>query len=121
VYNQDLFVDPSGLAPLWAWLFESLQYGLYLYLAFAGYSDIAIGLARVLGFEVVENFRWPFVQPNLGAFWRAWHMSLSDWCRRYIFLPALARWRRPVPALFVAMIALGLWHELSLRFIAWGA
>ncbi len=121
VYNQDLFVDPSGLAPLSAWLFESLQYGLYLYLAFAGYSDIAIGLARVLGFEVVENFRWPFVQPNLGAFWRAWHMSLSDWCRRYIFLPALARWRRPVPALFIAMIALGLWHELSLRFIAWGA
>lgn len=121
VYNQDLFVDPSGLSPLWAWLFESLQYGLYLYLAFAGYSDIAIGLARVLGFEIVENFRWPFLQPNLGAFWRAWHMSLSDWCRRYIFLPALARWRRPVPALFVAMIALGLWHELSLRFIAWGA
>lgn len=121
VYNQDLLIDPSGLGPLSAWLFESLQYGLYLYLAFAGYSDIAIGLALILGHEIVENFRFPFLQPNLGAFWRSWHMSLSDWCRRYIFLPALARWRRPVPALFLAMIGLGLWHELSLRFIAWGA
>lgn len=120
VYNQDLFV--SGIdSPLGAWLFESLQYGLYLYLAFAGYSDIAIGLALLLGYEIVENFRYPFLQPNLGAFWRSWHMSLSDWCRRYVFLPALARWRRPIPALFIAMIVLGLWHELTLRFFAWGA
>lgn len=120
VYNQDLFV--SGLdSALGAWLFESLQYGLYLYLAFAGYSDIAIGLGALLGYDIVENFRYPFLQPNLGAFWRSWHMSLSDWCRRYVFLPALARWRRPGPALFVAMIVLGLWHELTLRFFAWGA
>ncbi len=95
-------------------------YGLDLYFTFAGSSDIAIGLGLLLGYRVGENFDYPFLSRNLGEFWQSWHMSLSAWCRRYVFLPVTLRWHRPALGVLLAMLAVALWHEPSLRYLLWG-
>ncbi|MBL4686395.1 MAG: MBOAT family protein [Nannocystaceae bacterium] len=120
VVQQALYVDTLPVPALEV-LFASLQYGLFLYFSFAGYSDIAIGLARAMGYRIEENFDSPFLRRNLAEFWRAWHMSLSDWCRRYVFLPVFARTRNHVIALYATMLTLGLWHEFTVRYVLWGA
>lgn len=105
---------------LFAYL-DCVRYGLNLYFQFAGYSDVAIGFALLLGFRVMENFDRPFLRPNIAEFWRGWHISLSSWCRDYVYLPVLSSARRGVPAVLASMVVLGLWHELSPRYLAWGA
>jgi alginate O-acetyltransferase complex protein AlgI len=100
---------------------ECLVYGLNLYLAFAGVSDIAIGVARTLGHDVGENFARPFLQRNISEFWKCWHISLSDWCRRYVFTPVFARWRSYTVAVLLTMLTIGVWHEFTLRYVLWGA
>jgi len=101
----------------------SFGYGLQLFLDFAGYSHIAIGAARALGFTLPENFARPFQSTSPSIFWTRWHMSLSFWIRDYIFL-ALAVMRREMwwrnLALVVSMVLFGLWHKASLLFILWG-
>lgn len=97
-----------------------LQYGLNLYLQFAGYSDIAIGLALLVGFRVPENFSFPFVAMNIHDFWNRWHITLSRWCRDYVFQPVAAFTRSPHLGVIAAMLVLGLWHELSWRYVLWG-
>lgn len=97
------------------------QNGLNLYLQFSGYSDIAIGFARLLGFRVLENFNWPYLQPNISAFWRSWHISLSRWARDYIYGIVISLTRSPALGAMSVMIVIGLWHEISLRFLLWGA
>jgi alginate O-acetyltransferase complex protein AlgI len=98
-------------------------YGLQLFLDFAGYSHIAIGAARALGFTLPENFAHPFQSTSPSIFWTRWHMSLSFWIRDYVFLP-LAVMRREVwwrnLALVVSMILFGLWHKASVLFVLWG-
>lgn len=94
--------------------------GLDLYFLFAGYSDIAIGFGRLMGFRIMENFRWPYLQPNISDFWRAWHISLSSWCRDYVYLPVLGVTRNPYLATLASFVAIGLWHELSFRYLWWG-
>ena len=101
----------------------ALGYGLQLFLDFAGYSHIAIGAAKALGFTVPENFARPFQSTNPSVFWTRWHMSLSFWIRDYVFLP-LAMLRRELwwrnLALVIAMVLFGLWHKASLLFLLWG-
>jgi alginate O-acetyltransferase complex protein AlgI len=101
----------------------ALGYGLQLFLDFAGYSHMAIGAAKALGFTVPENFARPFQSTNPSVFWTRWHMSLSFWIRDYVFLP-LATLRREVwwrnLALLIAMVLFGLWHQASLLFLLWG-
>jgi D-alanyl-lipoteichoic acid acyltransferase DltB (MBOAT superfamily) len=101
----------------------ALGYGLQLFLDFAGYSHIAIGAARALGFTLPENFARPFQSTSPSIFWTRWHMSLSFWIRDYVFLP-LAVMRREVwwrnLALVVSMILFGLWHRASVLFVLWG-
>ena len=98
-------------------------FGLQLFFDFAGYSHIAIGVAKTLGFTVPENFARPFQSSNPSIFWTRWHMSLSFWIRDYVFIPlATARreiWWRNL-ALVVSMIVFGLWHRASLLFLMWG-
>ncbi len=101
--------------------FSCLLYGMNLYLQFAGFSDVAIGFSLCLGYRVMENFNWPFFQHNISEFWRSWHISLSSWCRDYIYMPVLAITRKPGFAAFCAMVGIGIWHELSLRYLLWGA
>ena len=98
-------------------------YGLQLFFDFAGYSHVAIGAARILGFTVPENFARPFASTTPSIFWTRWHMSLSFWIRDYVFLP-LAVLRREVwwrnLALVVSMVLFGLWHKGSVLFVLWG-
>ncbi len=107
-----------------SWLFhylDSLRYGLLLYLRFAGYSDIAIGFALLLGFRVMENFNLPFLASNIVDFWRRWHISLSTWCKDYVYTPVLSFTRVPLLAALASMTVLGVWHEMSWRYLLWGA
>jgi len=95
-------------------------YGLNLYWQFSGYCDIAIGFAALLGVRVPENFHFPFAARSLPDFWRRWHISVSEWCRDFVFRPILSRTRQYLLASLGSMMVLGLWHELSPRYLAWG-
>jgi hypothetical protein len=99
-------------------------YALQIYLDFSAYSDIAIGSAQLLGFELPENFRTPYRSANLQEFWRRWHISLSTWLRDYLYIPlggskrgGLFTYRN----LVITMLLGGLWHGASWTFIVWGA
>lgn len=99
-------------------------YAIKIYFDFAGYSDMAIGIGRMFGYRVPENFDRPYLQPNIAAFWRRWHMSLSSWIRDYIYIP-LGGSRRGLPRtlanLVVAFTLCGLWHGAAWNFVVWGA
>jgi len=100
-----------------------LAYTVKIYFDFTGYSDIAIGLAGLLGIAIPENFDRPYWSANIGVFWRRWHMSLSSWIRDYIFIPMGGSRGRPLSTmlnLFVAMGLAGLWHGAAWTFVAWG-
>ncbi|MGH6917208.1 MAG: MBOAT family O-acyltransferase [Geminicoccaceae bacterium] len=97
-----------------------LQNGLNGYLQFSGYSDIAIGFGMLLGYRIMENFNWPFLKKNISEFWKAWHISLSSWCRDYVYMVVVALSRRPALAAIASMLVIGLWHELSYRYLLWG-
>ncbi len=112
---------------LWLLLYS---YAFRLFFDFAGYSDIAIGLGILFGIRLPENFRRPYLQTNLPAFWKSWHITLSDWARFYVFTPLsralLRRKPRPSTALIVlsaqlaTMATIGLWHGVSGHFLIWG-
>ncbi|MDB5321399.1 MAG: hypothetical protein JWN40_3030 [Phycisphaerales bacterium] len=93
---------------------------LYVYLEFSGYCDVAIGASRLFGLEIMENFNFPFLAPNLGEFWKRWHMTLTGWCQSYVYMPVLGLWRHPMLATYAAFVAIGLWHSASPPWIAWG-
>lgn len=107
--------------PLWirAYL-ECVHYGANLYFQFSGYSDLAIGAALLAGYRLPENFDWPFLARNINEFWQRWHMSLTRWCREYVFMPVIATSRSPYLAAALSMVVLGLWHEFSPRYLVWG-
>ncbi len=111
----------SDQTTVWVTYLLIVQNGLNLYFQFSGYSDIAIGFSRLLGFKIIENFNWPYLQPNIGAFWRSWHISLSRWCRDYVYGIVVSTTRSPALGALCVMTAIGLWHEISLRFLLWGA
>ncbi|MCC7118877.1 MAG: MBOAT family protein [Anaerolineales bacterium] len=114
-------------SPAWLWLFLYL-YALRIYFDFSAYSDIAIGLARVMGIRLPENFAAPYFKPNLTQFWNAWHITLTQWFRAYFFNPltrALRTKQISIPAIiFVTqlgtMMLIGLWHGVALNFLCWG-
>jgi D-alanyl-lipoteichoic acid acyltransferase DltB (MBOAT superfamily) len=99
---------------------EMVQNGLNLYFQFAGFSDIAIGFALLLGYKIAENFNNPYLAPNISLFWQRWHMSLSSWCRDYVNTLVLSFTRSPALAALATMLAIGLWHSISLKYLAWG-
>lgn len=104
------------------WLFVALV-ALRILMDFSGYSDIAIGFARLLGVQLPENFNWPYLAHNLQDFWQRWHISLSSWIRDYIYIP-LGGSRHGTPRrLLNGLIAFGLcglWHGAAWNFVAWG-
>lgn len=113
-----------------AWL-AALYFAVQIYADFAGYSNIARGVALVLGFDFPVNFRWPYLSADIVEFWRRWHMSLSSWIRDYLFLPAsmslmrvraLSGWVLAAPTLATlgSMLLCGIWHGAALTFVAWG-
>jgi alginate O-acetyltransferase complex protein AlgI len=106
-----------GVADTWWYLL--VTYAI-LYTDFSGYSDLAIGLARLFGFKIVENFNFPFLATNMSDYWRRWHISLANWCQSYVYMPVLARTRRPNLALYCSFFVMGLWHAASPNWILWG-
>ena len=98
---------------------DILRGGLNVYFQFSGFADIAIGFSLLLGYRVMENFNWPLLQKNLSLLWRCWHISLTSWCRDYIYLPTLGLTRNPHIAMIATFTTIGLWHEISLRYLIW--
>jgi len=117
-FMQAIYTFPPE-APVTFYL-TMIAKGLNGYLQFAGYSDVAIGFARLLGFRVMENFNSPLIRQNVQAFWSSWHMSLTSWCREYVYVPIFSLTRARWFGILGAMATLGLWHEFSLRYLAWG-
>jgi D-alanyl-lipoteichoic acid acyltransferase DltB (MBOAT superfamily) len=111
-------LDQSNLSLLQ--YLDCWQYGLNLYFQFSGYCDVAIGVGALLGFRINENFNYPFLKPNISEFWRSWHMSLTGWSREYIYPSVAATTRSPYLAIFVSMLFVGIWHELSVKYFLWG-
>lgn len=118
-----VYALPSGMLDIrLAWL-GAVCYTLQIYFDFSGYSDMAIGLGRMFGFRIKENFRHPYSAGSVKDFWRRWHISLSSWFRDYLYIPlggnrkgpARARWNR-----IIVFFLTGLWHGANWTFVIWG-
>jgi D-alanyl-lipoteichoic acid acyltransferase DltB (MBOAT superfamily) len=125
--NEINAAQATSTAGLWLLLYA---YAFRLFFDFSGYSDIAIGLARLYGIQLPENFDRPYLKNNITAFWQSWHMTLSQWVRAYVFSPmsrALLK-RKPMPspllvvfsAQMATMIVIALWHGVTWTFLIWG-
>jgi alginate O-acetyltransferase complex protein AlgI len=123
IYVDSIWADPSGHGAA-AHLLAAYAFTFQIYCDFSGYTDIAIGSARVLGFDLVENFRRPFFAASTREFWRRWHISLSTWLRDYLYV-SLGGSRRGITRtyanLLITMLLGGLWHGASWTFVLWGA
>lgn len=104
-------------------LLATTLFSIQIYCDFSGYTDMALGLARMMGFELVINFRQPYFSSSIGEFWRRWHISLSTWFRDYVYIPmggnrvtTLRNWFN----LMVTFVVSGLWHGANWTFVAWG-
>lgn len=105
-----------------AWL-GAIAYSLQLYFDFSGYSDMAIGLGKVFGFNFLENFNYPYLSKSITEFWRRWHISLGSWFREYLYIPLggnRAGRIRSYINLFIVFLATGIWHGANWTFILWG-
>ncbi|NOQ27872.1 MAG: MBOAT family protein [Bacteroidales bacterium] len=122
------FVDRIFESPLSFTGFENLMavygYSIQIYCDFSGYTDIAIGVALLLGFKLPVNFNSPYKAINITDFWRRWHISLSSWLRDYLYIPLGGNRKGKIRVyinIMITMILGGLWHGASLRFVIWGA
>lgn len=114
---------------LWLWLML-YAYAFRLYLDFSGYTDIAIGIGKLVGVQLPENFNRPYLKSNLTAFWNSWHITLAQWFRAYFFNPLTRAFRRmkvglPAPAIILiaqagTMALIGLWHGIAWNYLFWG-
>jgi alginate O-acetyltransferase complex protein AlgI len=121
-YVDRLFAHPDQLGFVTSWA-AAFGYSLQLYFDFSGYSDMAVGLAWLIGFRFPQNFNSPYKAQNISDFWRRWHMSLSAWFRDYLFIPLGGSRRGPrrtVVNLVVTMFLAGLWHGAAWTFVVWG-
>ncbi len=118
VYN-----NPTSFRGL-SLIFATIAFAFQIYCDFSGYSDIALGTARVMGFKLMKNFDSPYASKSIGEFWRRWHISLSTWFRDYIYIPMggnrVSKFRRCFNLFFVFLVS-GLWHGANWTFIIWGA
>jgi D-alanyl-lipoteichoic acid acyltransferase DltB (MBOAT superfamily) len=113
----------------WMWIVV-YAYTFQIYFDFSGYTDIAVGIARLVGITLPENFASPYTKPNLAQFWNSWHMTLTQWVRAYFFNP-FNRWMRGFKSLpawtmlllgqLATMLLIGLWHGITANFILWSA
>lgn len=115
------FLGNMGESQLWLKTYlETVRLVLNAYFQFAGYSDVAIGLSLFLGYRIMENFSYPFLATSMQEFWSKYHMSLSAFCRDYIYTPIASYYRKPLLGIIATMIIIGLWHEITLPFLIWG-
>ena len=120
IYTSILSSGSNSVLTAWIGI---LAYTLQLYFDFSGYSDMAIGLGKMMGFDFLKNFDYPYISTSVSEFWRRWHISLGSWFRDYIYIP-LGGNRVSVPKhirnIFVVWALTGLWHGASWNFIFWG-
>jgi len=100
------------------WLEGGFEW-LQLFFSFAGLTSLALGISLMMGLQLEENFNRPWASKNLIDFWSRWHMTLSNWCRDYVFYPITALTRLPIIGLLLAMLAMGLWHDSSAYYVLW--
>ena len=112
--------DDKSVLFFWAY---AVAYSLQIYFDFSGYSDMAIGLGKVFGFDFLENFNYPFISGSITEFWRRWHMSLGTWFRDYVYIPLGGNRVGKIRGLFnifVVWMLTGFWHGASWNFVLWG-
>lgn len=118
----DAVFGAASPLPVDAWI-GAIAYAFQIYFDFSGYSDMAIGLGRMFGFVIPENFRSPYLSESITEFWRRWHISLSTWLRDYLYLPLGGNRkgpRRTYVNLAIVMLLGGLWHGAAWQFLVWG-
>ncbi|MBQ5916227.1 MAG: MBOAT family protein [Lachnospiraceae bacterium] len=118
----DIFRASNDKAVLFYWLYAA-AFTLHIYFDFSGYSDMAVGLGKMFGFDFMDNFNYPYISKSITEFWRRWHISLSSWFRDYVYIPLggnrvpKGRWFFNI---FVVWFLTGFWHGAAWNFIAWG-
>ena len=104
-------------------LIGAFFFAIQIYCDFSGYSDIAIGTARLLGFKVMRNFNYPYFSRDIAEFWRRWHISLSSWFRDYLYIPLGGSrggtWMK-IRNVFIIFLVSGFWHGANWTFLVWG-
>ncbi|MBQ3099496.1 MAG: MBOAT family protein [Clostridia bacterium] len=118
----DIFRASNEKTVLFYWIY-AIAFSLHIYFDFSGYSDMAIGLGKIFGFNFIENFNYPYISKSITEFWRRWHMSLGSWFRDYVYIPmggnrvGKLRWFFNI---FVVWMLTGFWHGAEWNFIIWG-
>lgn len=118
----NIYLNLGDKSVLFTWIF-AISYMLQIYFDFSGYSDIAIGLGKMLGFNFPENFNYPYMAKSITDFWRRWHMTLSSWFRDYVYIPLGGNKKgvlKQIRNILVVWSLTGLWHGASWNFIVWG-
>jgi len=115
-------VPSNELTVVGAW-FGMICYSFQIYFDFSAYSDMAIGLGKMIGFRFLENFNYPYISKSITEFWRRWHMSLGTWFRDYVYIPLggnrCSKWKQ-LRNIFVVWFLTGFWHGASWNYILWG-
>ena len=122
VYEQVIQLPVGTVSVLTAWV-GCLAYAFQIYFDFSGYSDMAVGLGKMFGFEFRRNFHYPYVSKSITEFWRRWHISLSTWFREYVYIPLggnRCSGRRNMVNLILVWALTGLWHGAEWNFLFWG-
>ena len=122
-FHVDLIFGTYESQPASVLALGAIYFGFQIYGDFAGYSLIARGLARLLGFELMNNFRFPYFARDIAEFWRRWHISLSTWFRDYVYIPLGGSQKgtmRTVINVLIVFLVSGLWHGAKWTFLAWG-
>lgn len=118
----EIFKGSDDKSVIYFWLY-AVAFSLHVYFDFSGYSDMAIGLGKLFGFDFVENFNYPYISKSITEFWRRWHISLGSWFRDYVYIPLggsrVGRVRMLINILVVWMLT-GFWHGAEWNFILWG-
>ena len=118
----ELYRSTTQPSVLFVWIYAA-AFALQIYFDFSGYSDMAIGLGHIFGFDLLENFNYPFISRSISEFWRRWHMSLGGWFRDYVYIPLGGNRVKPLRYVFNVLVVwalTGLWHGAAWNFVLWG-
>ncbi|WP_273275459.1 MBOAT family O-acyltransferase, partial [Maribacter polysiphoniae] len=123
LYVNEVYNNPGNYEGIET-ITATVLFAVQIYCDFSGYSDIAIGTARTLGFDLMKNFDSPYLSKSITEFWRRWHISLSTWFRDYVYIPLGGSRKgsyRTYANLFIVFLVSGLWHGAAITFVIWGA
>ncbi|MGZ4058856.1 MAG: MBOAT family O-acyltransferase, partial [Bacteroidia bacterium] len=121
--NELYKLDPANIDTITAWAM-AIGYTMQLYFDFSGYSDMAIGICKMIGFTIPENFNFPYISRSITEFWRRWHISLGNWMRNYLYIPlggSKGSIFKTYLNLWIVFLISGFWHGAGWNFVLWGA